>query len=249
MTFDSQTAIICCILAAAAGFKNLTGFGFSLCAAPLLALILLPVQIVPLLALLETAIGIWLWRRLSISVPLRQLLWLCAASVVGMLTGTAILVHLNPQWLRLALGVCVILTVAGLWSGRRIPIGASRAAVGSTGLLSGLMGGTTAMSGPPIVLFFDSSATNPEQFRANCIAYFTITYAIQTSWLAGQQMITAETLYHAAFGLAVVMVVLWLSRGWSQRISSAAFRRVCLALLAASGLAAAGLGAAQLIRG
>lgn len=249
MTLEWTTCAVCVILGLAALFKNVTGFGFSLCAAPLLILLLPPSQSVPLLVIVETVIGMWLWSRLKIRVRIQRLIVLCGFAICGMVIGTHLLQRLDENLLRVMVGFAVLFTAAVLWRGGRIPLSNTKAGLAAVGGLSGLLGGTTAMSGPPIVIFFDETTQDSAEFRAHCIAYFTITYAVQSVWLTYQNVVTLDVLLQAFAGVAVAGLSLWVSRDWHQRIGGSAFRRLSLGLLGLSGITAAVMGAVQLFVG
>lgn len=105
------------------------------------------------------------------------------------------------------------------------------------------------MSGPPIIIFFDAHTQETAEFRAHCIAYFAMTYAIQTVWLTTRNLVTADVLGHAVPGIAAALVCLWISRHWHLRIDSRVFRRLSLGILAISGTLAVVLGAVRLCGG
>jgi uncharacterized membrane protein YfcA len=102
-------------------------------------------------------------------------------------------------------------------------------------LLSGLLGGSTSLSGPPVILFFANQGVDKRRFRANLIAYFTLLNigSIATFGLfglLGREVAVATAWYLPAL-LAGSLCGMWVAR----RINDRVFRRVVLVLIALIG--------------
>jgi len=187
--------------------RGFSGFGTALVFLPLSALVLHPVAALVLLLLLD--IGgplVNLPRALAEGQP-RQIALLSAGMILGLIPGVAILLILPPEAFRWGVSL-VALAAAGLlasgwrWRGSRGP--GVQAGVGA---LSGFLGGSTGLSGPPVVLYYLASRAPAAVVRANMILYL---FAVDLALLAllalrgqiGAGMLGAAVLLMPAFLLA-----------------------------------------------
>jgi len=63
----------------------------------------------------------------------------------------------------------------------------------ATGLVSGVFNGSTALGGPPVVLFFFSSPGGVDISRASLIAFFLGTEIVAIGTFAGMGLMTVES--------------------------------------------------------
>jgi uncharacterized protein len=169
------------VTALAGMVRGFSGFGTALVFLPLAALVLHPVA--ALVILLALDIGgplVNLPRALAEGQP-RQILVLSAGMVAGLIPGVAILLVLPPEAFRWGVSG-VALVAAGLlasgwrWRGSRGP--GVQAGVGA---LSGFLGGSTGLSGPPVVAYYLASRAPAAVVRANMILYL---FAVDLALLA-----------------------------------------------------------------
>jgi hypothetical protein len=85
--------------------RGFSGFGFSIGAVPLLSLVLEPIQVIPVVLLLQLVAGLETAFRTWRLVDWRTLRWLLVGSVVGLLPGIALLTALSPNAMRLAISL------------------------------------------------------------------------------------------------------------------------------------------------
>ncbi|MEG3639674.1 sulfite exporter TauE/SafE family protein [Magnetococcus sp. PR-3] len=133
----------------AALLQGATGFGYALVAAPVVMLLqpeLMPAPIV-ISALLLTLL------MSARNLPHIQWRWLGIALISylpGLWIGAWLLTSLPPSWVSLLFGGLTLLAVGLSWVGRYPS--ASHALLLPSGVVSGIMGVTTTMNGPPLVL-------------------------------------------------------------------------------------------------
>jgi uncharacterized membrane protein YfcA len=108
-----------------------------------------------------------------------------------MLCGSLLLIYLNVPLLKLLTGVVIITFAIALLLNIKIELN-SRLLQVPVGLLSGFLGGSTSMSGPPVALFFQNRGFEKRVFRANLIVYFILLYplTLPTYYLGG--LLTGE---------------------------------------------------------
>lgn len=196
------------------------GFGLAVVAAPLL--IRLDPQFIPgpmiLLALVLSILNTVRHRR---ALNLRPLLLTLLGRLPGTVGGIVLLGLINQQTLLVFVGLGVIgavLVSSTQWHPRITPITAFCA-----GLLSGFMGTTTSIGGPPIALIYQGE--KGPMIRANLSAYFSISCLISlialrlSDHLSNQQISWGLTLVPFAVGgfLLAAKLIPYLTVGWLRR--------------------------------
>jgi len=145
------------------------GFGYALVVAPTLLLIdprLVPGPVI-FAALFLTSLSAYRDRH---AIDFRGLGWGIAGRLPGTLLGAALLAILPPERLAAPLGALVLLAVVISASGVRIEP-TPRTLVGA-GLLSGFMGTTSSIGGPPIAMVYQHAPG--DRLRGTLGGYFVI---------------------------------------------------------------------------
>jgi uncharacterized membrane protein YfcA len=170
------------IAAGAAMLAGVIGFGYALLSTPLLLALGYPPAVIVtanLSIVLVTRIAV-AWRlRASVHWPRVGLLF--AASVPGLAIGARLQAMLDPETLRLVIGLAVVVvaTILLVQLPRRIRIAprentAARLAAGFAG---GVLGTTTSLSGVPPALYLSRLGLDPVRFIADLAVYFVLTNA------------------------------------------------------------------------
>lgn len=154
--------------------RGYSGFGFALAAMPILTLTLTPAAAVPSVFPLECAIGLLTlpseWRH----VDLRVLRWLALGAVVGTPVGLAVLTLVPAEMMRLLLGLAVAVAAFRAWRGERDMLVTRAPSLAAIGFLSGCLNGSTAMSGPPVIVSLLGSNMPMLSARATLIAFIAM---------------------------------------------------------------------------
>lgn len=159
-----------------AGFiRGYSGFGFSMVTVVSLSMVFKPVEVVPVVLLLEIGASSMLLPQVWRKVDWRSLGWLCIGMAVGTPLGVAVLVNVPVQPMRAAIAAIVIILVLLLLSGFSLKRKPGTPATLATGLASGTLNGAATIGGPPVILFYFSSQTGVDISRASVIAYFFAT--------------------------------------------------------------------------
>ena len=241
---ELQLIIISAVAVFASGVINgVTGFGFVIVAAPILTSYLDPTLVVPVMILQTLVLGLILLSQTFRDTNLRRVWPLMLVGAAFTPVGTLLLVILDESALKVLMGVVVGVTATGMLLGLRRSLGNERVASIPVGFASGILTGSTGLSGAPVILFFSNQGIDPRQFRANIVAYlYVIGVVALPSFLVGGVLtrdvwvLAAQLLPASVCG---VLAGMWLS----PRVSTAIFRRMALAvvLVAAGGAIASGI--------
>lgn len=217
--------------------QGLAGFGSTLVALPLLALVMDLRVATPVCCLLAIAINSILTSRLRGHIVWPALGLLLAASLPGMALGANLLRSLPGEYLKGALGLAVLIFVVHAL--RRSPLdrmrGGGRGYALAAGFVAGCMGAAIGVNGPPVVAWVSRQGYDRHAVRATLTAYFLLAGigVIGAQYLAG--LLTRDVWTRVAVAAPTLLVGLAAGMGCCGRISEAAFSRIMFGVLALSG--------------
>ena len=151
---DYQTILLInAIVGIASCLTSLTGFGYALVSTPFLVLFLPPKIVVPVVLFSSLPLSAMLsweaYRDMSLGRIGR---WLVGAAVGGP-PGVYGLASIQEEIMRQVIGGITLLAVLMLWLKPVRPFQRESLPACMAGCLSGVAGGASGMSGPPIILF------------------------------------------------------------------------------------------------
>jgi uncharacterized protein len=234
------TFVVVAVLAG--GFvKGYSGFGASMMWVASLSLVFPPQRVIPMVLLWEVASSLQLLPAVWRKVEWRPLGWLLLGAGIATPLGVYLLATAPADSIRIGIGLVVVagslLIWRGFaWQGRPGPL-----AMSSVGLAFGLLNGSTALGGPPVVLFYLATPVGAAAGRASIIAFFLATDALAAGLQAAQGVLGSEALLGAGALLPVMLVGVWAGARHFLKTDPDSFKRFSLFLLM-------GLGVAVLLR-
>jgi len=219
-----------------------TGFGTILIAVTLSALVYPIPTVLPLLVPSSVLLTLYLVTRHHEHVDWRLLLTRVLPLMgAGLLAGYAIFVRLSPRGLEMLLGVFVILVAAAeLWR-QRASAPASPGPMPAlpftlVTLFAGVIHGVAATGGPLLVYALGRSELPKARFRATlAVVWLTLNLTLVAVYTASGR-ITPGTVPFLLALVPVIALAIALGEWLHARMDEAAFRRVVLVLLLATGV-------------
>ncbi|MDP9295964.1 MAG: sulfite exporter TauE/SafE family protein [Actinomycetota bacterium] len=223
------------IIGAAAFLQSLSGFGFSLLAVPLLALIVASKSAVVGSAGLGAIISLAVVARDREHVAWRTAGTFFGAALAGMPVGLLIIERVPERALQAIIAVAVLGFSALLWRDVQLRTHSLAMELG-VGVSSGILSTSTGMSGPPLVMALHAKRVPPQSFRATLAAVFACgsISSLLLFALAGQFDAQAERVLFA--GAPALLLGIALGEWRFRRIRPERFRTLVLVLLIASGI-------------
>jgi uncharacterized membrane protein YfcA len=215
---------------------GLAGFALGLVVTGVWLHIMTPVESATLIigySVLSQAFGIWQLRH---AFDWRAVAPYVVGCVFGAPLGTALLAQVSPFYLRIGMGVFLVLYSAyglarpAFWPGR---VGVATEV--GVGFLNGLIGGLTGLVGVPIATWCQVRGYAKDMQR--CI-FQPVTFAagvISMASLAVAGAITRDAVKLYLIGIPVLLVGLWTGFKLYGRLDDVTFRTVILVLLLLSG--------------
>jgi uncharacterized membrane protein YfcA len=169
----ATTGLIWMVLASflAGIVRGFAGFGSGLVLLPVTAMFLTPFSAIAAMTIADFAGPVPLVRKAVRDVHLPDLWRLVGAMAVGLPFGVALLSMLDATVFRTVISVLAFVMLACLISGLRYRGELTPRLVLATGGLSGVLGGTTGLPGPPVILLYLASHLPAAVVRATTLLF------------------------------------------------------------------------------
>ena len=231
----SELAGIAIAIAIAAFVQSISGFGLALLSVPLMSLftdVRLAVVVVNLIGLVTTSAQA-VKERQHADVGLANRITI--AAILGMPIGLVAFIFLSETWLKVGLGVVVLVITFYLMRGFTL-VATSKTMDWIFGGISGALSTSVGTNGPPLVFLFQARQFPQENFRATISRIFIFSNIVTVAIFAVAGKITQDALI--AFIVAVPVLIVAIAIGfWARKfINQKRFRILVLTLLAISGV-------------
>ncbi len=227
-------AIACAILAGIV--RGFSGFGSALVFIPIMSALYGPQFAAGAFVLIDLAVDAMLVPGIWRQTRWREVWPMAAAAVVAGQFGAIILKYSDPVALRWAISAIVLAVVAILASGWRYPGRPVLIVSLAVGALSGLLGSSMQIAGPPVILYWLGSAADVVTVRANFIGYFTL-LSLGLFWTyAAREIITAEVIALALMTGPIQVFATWIGTRLFHVASAKTYRWVAYVVIAAVAL-------------
>lgn len=219
------------IVGAGTLLQGTVGFGAALVAAPLLALIN-PIFVPGPMIICGFTMALLMTLREHESIHLSGVAWALTGRLPGTVIGAAALVLIPKDAMGLVFGALVLIAVALSASG--IHLRPTRNALLGAGLVSGIMGTTSSIGGPPLALIYQHS--EGPTIRATLAGYFIFSSTMSLTALALIGRLGATELGAALPLIPGVVIGYALSARTAPILDRGYTRPMVIAVSAAAGL-------------
>ena len=194
--------------------QGITGFGFALVAVPLLSLFIPEIKnITPIIVIYSLITNIIIVYKSRKYVEFKKIIPLIIFAIIATPLGTYILINFKVKTLKIIIGIIIIITALAMLKNFKIKIRNEKISYGVVGILSGILNGSTGLSGPPVVLFLTNQGEKKDVFRANLTMFGFITniFAIINFIVEGiinRDTLTFTVIYFPALLLGVIIGII-----------------------------------------
>jgi uncharacterized protein len=179
--------------------------------------------------------GVWKLRH---SLSWKNVAPFIIGGTIGVPIGTLLLTYIDAAYLRSGVGLLLVLYgIYGLAQPALKPLQAGTAADSGIGFLNGLLCGVTGLPGFIITIWCQLRGWTKDVQRAVFQPVMLAAIVVTAISLSFTGAVTAETVKLYVLGLPALLAGLWLGFRLYGRLDDAAFRKLILLLLLASGLA------------
>jgi uncharacterized protein len=214
---------------------GLTGFGLALISTPILLFVYEPRTVIVLTTIFSIVINsavVWdSWQKARKRLALALLI----PALFGIAAGVEVLSVINPDYVRLGVGVIVIFSALLLVRDIRLPGASTRWGTLVAGSASGALSTSTGLAGPPIVLLLASRDLPKHEFRGTSALYFLPMSLIGLAVLAFRGLVEASEVPLGLLLIPAAIAGKVLGTALLARVSERAFRAVTLGLVILTG--------------
>ncbi|MES2194136.1 MAG: sulfite exporter TauE/SafE family protein [Pseudomonadota bacterium] len=216
---------------------GLSGFAFGLIAASIWLYILTPLQTATLIiayGLIVQGFAVWKLRR---ALDWAKLWPFVLGAAIGVPVGVWVLAWSNPAHARMGVGVLLVLySLYALFRPALPPVKAASPALDAgVGFLNGILGGMTGLAGILVTIWCGLRGWTKDAQRAVFQPVAVATFLMSALWIGVRGAITPDVIKLFLVGLPALLAGTWLGLKLFGRLDEAAFRKVVLVLLLASG--------------
>ncbi|MDR3394633.1 MAG: sulfite exporter TauE/SafE family protein [Parasulfuritortus sp.] len=226
------------VLLVAYFIRGISGFGSGLVAVPLLALKLPLTFVVPLILLTDFTSSLVLGGLNFKQVAWPEIRRLLPTGLIGVVTGTFLLVSLPKNPVLIGLGSFVILfALRGLLLSGREPKPVSTRWAWPAGLTGGMVGALFGTGGPPYVIYLSHRLFDKGQLRATFSGLFMLDGLSRIiSFTVSGLLLDTRLLWAYLGAMPVALLALWLGSHVHTRLTQVQMMKVISLILLGSGL-------------
>ena len=217
--------------------QGITGFGFALIAVPLLSLFIPELRnITPIIVIYSLLTNIVIMYKSRNYIVFKKIIPLIIFGIIATPFGTYLLLYVEVNTLKIIIGLIITITSFAMFKNFKIKIKNESISYGIVGLLSGLLNGSTGLSGPPIVLFLTNQNTDKDAFRANLSFYGIATNTFAIILFIVEGIVNTSVLNFTILYLPALIIGVFAGIKISTKINEIIFRNLTICLIAFLGL-------------
>jgi len=220
----------------AALVQTVSGFGLALVLMGLVAGALDVRVAAPLVAMIAVPIELIVLLRHRQALNLRSVWRLSAAAALGLPLGMLVLRQLDARIVLTALGVLIVGYAVYALANPVLPELAWPGWAYGLGFVSGVLSGAYNIAGPPVVLYGSSRRWSPREFKSNLQGFFLLNDVLVIAGHAASRNLTPAVWANLGLALPAVGLGVLVGLGLERYVNPALFRRVVLVLLIITGL-------------
>ena len=236
MTFTAIASIVVAILFVSTFIRSALGFGDALVAMPLLAMAVGVTTATPIVAFAASTIAITILLKDWREVDVRSTWRLVVSSLVGIPFGLVLLKFAPEFWVKIVLGVFLILYGIYNLLAPRLPTIENQRWSYLFGFVAGVLGGAYNANGPPVVIYGTLRRWPPEKFRATLQGCFVLTGLMIVAGHGIAELWTPLVLKLYLVALPAILVAVYLGEKLNRRIPREKFSRLVYVFLVVIGV-------------
>ena len=221
--------------------QSVTGFGFALVMVPLIAVVWAVKPGIAATVLLSLFGNMMLLREVRGHVSVPRVGGLLTGFAIGLVPGVLIFEKVDEDALRIGVGAVVLIATIAIYRSPEIDPGHDGFGLRVvTGAISGAIGSSTSLAGPPVVLYLVGRVREIDAFRATVLAYFVPSSVIIIASYAIVGQVTKDVLIMVAAAVPAVLIGNPVG-GWLRgHLDAERFRVVVLAVLVGASISVVG---------
>jgi len=234
--FSIPSVLAFCTVLVAAFVRGVSGFGLALILAPILLLLMdakSTVVVNLFLAIISNLVVLPFNFR---HIYLKGILPMLVLTIPGVAVGAWIITVIEPSILKMVIGAVTVISAIPLAVGISRAFHKEKLACGISGFLGGLIGTSTSLGGPPVVLFMHNQNWRKETIHASLAAYFTFHAVFSIGALVITGIVEVPTLVTTGSLLPALLIGTLVGMVAFRKLSQRLFRIITLSIIVCAGI-------------
>jgi len=166
-----------------------------------------------------------------------KVIWtLFTASLLGIIPGVYILKVIDPALLKLSIGIVILLVSFFMISNYVVTIKREKLATVLVGIVSGFMGGSTSLMGPPVALFLMNQQQDKVAFRANLVRFFCLGNIATLIVMYYMDTVDTSIFKQIKYVIPGILIGTWIGEKAFAKVSPKFFRYLTLTIIFSCGV-------------
>lgn len=217
--------------------RGFAGFGSAMLMAPIFAILFGSTEMVVTVIAIEMVVSLQLFPQVRGHADWRTLAPMSLAACAAMPLGVWLLASVDKDAIVTGVSAVIVAFVVLLVSGWRYRGSRSAIAAAVVGAVSGAMMATTAVGGPPVLLYLLSLGDPPKVSRANVVTYYFLTQFLLIAIVLAAGVAGWDALARGLVLFPAMALGAWVGgRLFHGLASERLYRNVALAILLATGI-------------
>jgi len=224
------------IVLLAAFVRSVSGFGFPLVATPLLTFVMEAKSVVVINIILASVTNVLVLFHMRQHIDLKRVTLISLGGLLGVPLGAYLLSTLDTSVIKLAIAVLLIPFSVLLLLGHSRQFEKEALGCSIVGFMSGVLGASTSLAGPPVVLFLLNQGLVKERFVGTLAAYFLFFCVISIGAFSSLGVITTDLLTKVAILLPTLLLGSYIGIKVMPRIDVVLFKRLVASIISVTAL-------------
>lgn len=217
--------------------RGFAGFGSAMLMAPIFAILFGSAEMVVTVVAIELVVSLQLFPAVRKDADWKTLTPMSVAACAAMPVGVWLLANIDKNTIVTAVSAIIVAFVLVLWSGWKYRGPRSAILSAAVGTISGGMMATTAVGGPPVLIYLLSFNDPPNVNRANIVTYYFLTQFLLIAIVLATGVAGWQALARAVVLFPVMVLGAWVGgRMFANFGNERVYRNVALSILLATGV-------------
>ncbi|MCQ9352908.1 sulfite exporter TauE/SafE family protein [Corynebacterium sp. 153RC1] len=233
-----EILVVFCAVAVGSCMQRVSGMGLGLLAAPVLAMLLGPVEGVMVVNLLATINALLTTFTVKHHVDWKAFGAIASVLWLGALPAVLLINHMPGAWLQLIVGALLLIALGGVVFGaRHLPAIRGTIPMLAAGTVGGFMNTLAGVAGPAITVYAQASGWEQRSFAATLQPIFVVAGLVSfcAKLLGGSGGVANTSAWVWVAGIAAMMIGIALGGKLATKISRESARKAALACAFAGG--------------
>ena len=236
IVLDERLLLIVVAVALAGFLRGFIGFGAALVSIPVISLVFGPQLAIPIVTIMGIPSVLQLLPDAVRHSELPIVMPISLAVFLGTPIGTLVLVSVDPDIMKIAISLLVIMMVGFLALGWQLNQKVRPSILLMSGFAGGLIQGAAGIGGPPVVAIALSRSGSPDRQRGNVLAVMTAIALSSVVPLYYYELITTRAVAIGLLLFPIYSISTWIGGRYFDAGGRHRFRGAALLILAVIGV-------------